>query len=143
MDINYPRHIYEKKENPLEVNIFDEDPWNKKFRISASQNVRYRKLDKHVYGNQYNSYIHEPYNHIIGSIKGDPLKISIFYLNYGHKTMGYILCKYINAEKRNIIKRDTKQKLTAIKYQNEKGIHGLRNHKSTMDELFENLVVCR
>ena len=94
-----------------------------------------------MYAHQYNSYIHEPYNHIIGSIKGDPLKISGFYPNYGHKAMGYTLCKYINAEKRHIIKRDTKQKLTTIKYQNEKGIHVLIDHKYSLNEVIETLAV--
>ena len=72
---------------------------------------------------------------------GGALIIPRDYLNDGHIYIIYILFKYINVKQKCFMARANKQKITAIKYHNERGIYRLIYHISALVSVFATLVV--
>ena len=125
--------------DPLEGPGFDEDPWTKRFRASAPRNVKDWAARMSMTGPQYHEDSQALYNHIVGRIKGEPLTIARIYLNNGRRVIRALLRKYMNAEQRRLMARAARQKLPSLKYQNEKGKNGLRDHIATLAEIFRAL----
>ena len=125
--------------DPLEGPTFEEDPWTIKFRSSAPLNVRNWAATMSMAGPQYHADTQELYNHFVGRLKGEPLTIARLYLNDGHRAIRAILCKYMDAEQRRLMARAARQKSHSLRYQNEKGKEGLRDHIATLADIFRAL----
>ena len=125
--------------NPLEGAGFDEDPWTRKYRTSAPQNVKSWASNMDMSGPQYLADTQELYNHIVGRIKGEPLTVARSYLNDGHRALRALLRKYMNGEQRRLMARAARGRLPGLKYQNEKGQNGLRDHVAALAEIFRTL----
>ena len=77
--------------NPIEGPGFEEDPWSRKFRVSAPANVKTWAQTKSMAGTQYQSDTQELYNHLVGRLKGEPLTLTERYLNDGHRAFRSLL----------------------------------------------------
>ena len=105
----------------LEGLEFDKDPWSKRYKNYSPHNMREWASKNPISGHQFNHNTQDIYNHIVGIIKLYPLDVSGLYLNDGHETIQALLCNYINAYTWVIMARGDKQKLTSLKYHNDRG----------------------